>query len=158
MSAICGDSIYEFVSDLLEKFSTIVRSKNVRTWDGTMDYAVEMLTVLINAWGIECRDELLGHSIRFASTLVDRLDFSVAVANDSEKLFVFFERLFDMAVPDCKPSSLVPTEAYSLAQSCCEVLRKAMLSTSLSHIDFELKREYATPVEVAGCCRLYTFK
>lgn len=52
-------------------------------WDGTMDYAVEMLTVLINAWGIECRDELLGHSIRFASTLVDRLDFSVAVANDS---------------------------------------------------------------------------
>ncbi|KAK6048790.1 hypothetical protein COOONC_13705, partial [Cooperia oncophora] len=141
-SMISGDSGYKIITDSIERFFAAIKKKDIKKWDSHIEYAVELLSFLIDEWGIECRDSLLNHCIPLASTLVEKLDFSSPTATDVDVFWAFFDRLFHLAVPDCRTSCLVPNEAYSLAQSACDVLRRALLSLTLGRVDYELKREY----------------
>nr|CDJ88448.1 unnamed protein product [Haemonchus contortus] len=113
-----SDSGQKLITDLIEKFFTAIRKKDINKWNGQTVFALNLLSLLIDEWGIECRDLLLDVTWRF------------------------FDRLFHLAVPDCRPSCLVSNEAYCLAQSACDVLRRALLSLTLSRVDYDLKHEY----------------
>ncbi|VDM67534.1 unnamed protein product, partial [Strongylus vulgaris] len=101
----------------------------------------DLLSLTIDDWGVESREVILQYCIPFASSLVKKLDFSIVAPSDIESSWNFFDRLIHLAIPDCKPSLLVSTAAYSLAQSALNVLRSALLSLSSSSVDYELKKE-----------------
>ncbi|WKX91246.1 hypothetical protein Q1695_009798 [Nippostrongylus brasiliensis] len=137
-SLLSGDSGSTFISELTETFFGAMRKRDIKRWNGQITHAFELISVLVDDWGIECRDVLLSHCLPFASAFVDKLDFSSPLDNEMDAVWTFFDGLFHLAVPDCKPSCLVPQNAYTLAQSACEVLRKALISTSLSRADYVL--------------------
>ncbi|KAK5978357.1 hypothetical protein GCK32_001836 [Trichostrongylus colubriformis] len=141
-SMISGDSGYNIITEVIEKLFAAMEKKDIKRWNGQIEYAIEFLSFLIDEWGIECRDSLLTHCIPLAGTLVEKLDFSSSTASDLDVFWAFFDRLFHLAIPDCQSSYLVPTEVYCLAQSACDVLRRALLSLTLSRVDYELKRDH----------------
>nr|CDJ83636.1 CBN-ATM-1 protein [Haemonchus contortus] len=141
-SMISGDSGQKLITDLIEKLFTAIKKKDINKWNSQIVFALDLLSLLIDEWGIECRDSLLVHCLPLAEAIVEMLDFSSSTSSDLDVTWRFFDRLFHLAVPDCRPSCLVPNEAYCLAQSACDVLRRALLSLTLSRVDYDLKHEY----------------
>ncbi|KAK6731759.1 hypothetical protein RB195_007925 [Necator americanus] len=137
-----GESGRKLVAEMIVKFFEAAKKGDSSIWSGQIEYALDLLSLVIDDWGIECREVILQHCIPFASLLVEKLDFSSASVNDLGSAWTFFDRLFHLAIPDCKASCLVPKEAYVLAQNACEVLQRALFSLSLSRIDYELKMDY----------------
>ncbi|RCN29575.1 hypothetical protein ANCCAN_24661 [Ancylostoma caninum] len=137
-----GDGGQKLVADMLGTFFNAVRRKGISKLTGQIEYVFELLSLVIDDWGIECREVILQHCIPFASSFVEKLNFSSAAINDLDSTWTFFDRLLHLAVPDCKASCLVPNEAYLLAQSACEVLRNALCSLSFNRIEYELKEDF----------------
>uniref|UniRef100_A0A158P8W7 Mab-21 domain-containing protein n=1 Tax=Angiostrongylus cantonensis TaxID=6313 RepID=A0A158P8W7_ANGCA len=102
-------------------------------WRTQIEYGLQLLVLLIDDWGIEFREKLLDHCLPLASSLVHDLDFSAASPISLNSTWPFFDRLFHLAVPDCKPSCLVRCEAYYLAQSACEVIIKLVVIADNNH-------------------------
>ncbi|EYC10620.1 hypothetical protein Y032_0054g2465 [Ancylostoma ceylanicum] len=139
---VSGDGGQKLVANMLETFLSAAKRKGFCKLSGQIEYVFELLSLVIDNWGIECREVILQHCLPFASTFVEKLNFSSAAINDLDSAWTFFDRLFHLAVPDSRPSCLVPNEAYLLAQSAGEVLRSALCSMSFNRVDYELKKGY----------------
>ncbi|VDM58819.1 unnamed protein product [Angiostrongylus costaricensis] len=137
-----GEYGEKLISDLIDNFFAALRRTDMKKWRMQIEYGLQLLVLLIDDWGIEFREKLLDHCLPLASSLVHDLDFSAASSISLNSTWPFFDRLFHLAVPDCKPSCLVRSETYYLAQSACEVIVNSLSSISSNRSDYELQNEY----------------
>ncbi|CAJ0594215.1 unnamed protein product [Cylicocyclus nassatus] len=129
---------HECIVDVVEKLFSGIEKKLDSRWTAHAEPLLDLLSMLIDVWGVECREVLLHHCIPFAALLVENLDISASTSNRSE--WNFFDRLFHLAIPDCRLCSLVSSDACSLAQSALNVLRNTLLSHSQSN-EFQLRND-----------------
>ncbi|KIH60883.1 hypothetical protein ANCDUO_08852 [Ancylostoma duodenale] len=79
---VSGDGGQKLVVDMLGTFFNAVRRNGVFKLSGQIEYVFELLSLVIDDWGIECREVILQHCIPFASSFVEKLNFSSAAIND----------------------------------------------------------------------------
>uniref|UniRef100_A0A1I7WZQ1 DUF2428 domain-containing protein n=1 Tax=Heterorhabditis bacteriophora TaxID=37862 RepID=A0A1I7WZQ1_HETBA len=118
----------------------------------------DLFSLLIDEWGIECRDEMLHFFLPLGVNIADKLTVQPSGTDYSEDLWLFIDRLFILAMPDCNPCCIVDDQMYQIVFSALLAITRSLFSTSFHRSTYVLPESrivlYASPLRLLAASQL----